>query len=279
MKMKACKTCGEVKPLEDFVPGKRNTDGREPTCKACRNAQVRARLDANQELRDRDNARRKRWHQTHYRYRRYGLTQDQYDAIWAAQGEKCSLCGGTEAGRGWEWCIDHCHTTNRVRGILCHPCNTALGYFERLAADFGIERLAEYLFDPPPLPTQDPAFVPKHQPAVSYAGADNPLAKLTDDDIRAIRASDENGIVLGERYGVTKGCISLIRKRKTWDHVEARDGERDPGTHGNAKVDAETVRAIRTAQGSCKAIGERFGVSPMTVSLIRRRKIWKHIPD
>jgi hypothetical protein len=51
-------------------------------------------------------------------------------------------------------------------------------------------------------------------------GAAHPKAKLTDDDVRAIRASTERGIRLAERYGVTATLISNSRQRKVWKHVE-----------------------------------------------------------
>jgi len=38
----------------------------------------------------------------------------------------CACCGSDDhKGRGW--CIDHCHTTGEVRGIVCILCNTMLG--------------------------------------------------------------------------------------------------------------------------------------------------------
>jgi hypothetical protein len=44
-------------------------------------------------------------------------------------------------------------------------------------------------------------------------------AKLTEDDIRAIRASTESIYTLGERYDVLGTTISAIRRRKTWKHI------------------------------------------------------------
>lgn len=44
--------------------------------------------------------------------------------------------------------------------------------------------------------------------------------KLTPDDIRAIRASDDTGVALAARYGITKQSVTDIRKRRSWAHVE-----------------------------------------------------------
>lgn len=43
--------------------------------------------------------------------------------------------------------------------------------------------------------------------------------KLTERDIKTIRASDEPSRVIAERYGVTAPNIDAVRKRKTWRHV------------------------------------------------------------
>lgn len=51
----------------------------------------------------------------------------------------------------------------------------------------------------------------RHRP-----GEQHPMAKLTADQVRAIRVSGERGVRLAERYGVSPATVTLIRKRKTW---------------------------------------------------------------
>lgn len=63
--------------------------------------------------------------------KKYGITADQWQDLFAAQDSRCKLCGtDTPGGRFNRWHTDHCHDTNVVRGILCHHCNTALGAFK-----------------------------------------------------------------------------------------------------------------------------------------------------
>ena len=50
-------------------------------------------------------------------------------------------------------------------------------------------------------------------------GAKNGNAKITEDDVRAIRKSTETTYVLGERYGLHPSTIGNIRNRKKWAHV------------------------------------------------------------
>lgn len=53
----------------------------------------------------------------------------------------------------------------------------------------------------------------------SGRGSANANAKLTADDVIAIRASDEDVAVLMERFDVARSTILNVQKRKTWDHV------------------------------------------------------------
>lgn len=77
-----------------------------------------------------------------YRYTR-GITHEERDALLKEQGDKCSACGTTTPGSVKGWHVDHCHSTGKVRSVLCATCNIALGQvndsIERL------EQLIEYL--------------------------------------------------------------------------------------------------------------------------------------
>ncbi|QGH75827.1 endonuclease VII [Gordonia phage Syleon] len=72
-----------------------------------------------------------------HRRRTYGLTDEQYEALKTPDG-KCPICK-LRPGRY----IDHNHETGQVRGILCQPCNTALGAFAEDPEIFA--RALEYL--------------------------------------------------------------------------------------------------------------------------------------
>lgn len=59
---------------------------------------------------------------------RFGIGIEKYDALFAKQNGVCAICGGTSL-TGRNLAVDHCHFTGAVRGLLCGPCNTALGLF------------------------------------------------------------------------------------------------------------------------------------------------------
>ena len=53
----------------------------------------------------------------------YGLTEAEYDALFAAQDGACAICKGT---RTQKLSVDHCHRTGAIRGLLCRLCNGRL---------------------------------------------------------------------------------------------------------------------------------------------------------
>jgi len=62
-----------------------------------------------------------------YRFSKYGLTSEDYDALMKSQDSRCAVCG-TDTPLNDKWCIDHDHETGNVRGILCKHCNLAEGH-------------------------------------------------------------------------------------------------------------------------------------------------------
>lgn len=59
--------------------------------------------------------------------RQFGISWEDYERMFEEQEGKCVLCGETEENRMLS--VDHCHTTGRVRGLLCGKCNRGLGLF------------------------------------------------------------------------------------------------------------------------------------------------------
>jgi hypothetical protein len=59
--------------------------------------------------------------------REYGLTPAQYDALLASQQGRCAVCSTDDPAPLACLCVDHCHKTGAVRGLLCFNCNVSIG--------------------------------------------------------------------------------------------------------------------------------------------------------
>lgn len=57
---------------------------------------------------------------------RYKLTPERYYEMLQEQEGMCAVCERLPV-EGRKLCVDHCHDTGVVRGLLCDPCNRALG--------------------------------------------------------------------------------------------------------------------------------------------------------
>ena len=97
---KFCRSCGEIKPHDEWHRNATASDGLSTSCTTCRAAKGRA---------------------GHLK-RQYGMTEAEWDEMIASQMGLCVICLKAPAVH-----VDHCHSTGRVRGVLCFNCNSAIG--------------------------------------------------------------------------------------------------------------------------------------------------------
>jgi len=76
----------------------------------------------------------------------YGITSEQYEALYEAQGGVCYICERA-TGKTRRLAVDHDHKTGYVRGLLCKPCNSILAHL-RDSID-AANRVVNYLELPP----------------------------------------------------------------------------------------------------------------------------------
>jgi len=81
--------------------------------------------------------------QVWYRQHKYGLTQEQFAALWNQNCGCCHSCGRKLKPGTSGHSVDHDHDTGSVRGLLCPQCNLALGLLNE--DPVRIRRLADYI--------------------------------------------------------------------------------------------------------------------------------------
>lgn len=138
--MKTCSRCQDPKPKTEFGKDSSTGDGLRCYCKPCGRAywnsysaahRDKLNLDAREYRAKNPEAVRGRVRRSFFKTR-YGLTLEQLERMRQAQNNKCLLCLG-DFNPGWGKsgpAVDHCHTSGKVRGLLCCLCNTALGKFK-----------------------------------------------------------------------------------------------------------------------------------------------------
>lgn len=124
--MKICGKCKLQKEFSFFHKATREKDGYQTWCKQCRSGwkvEDKRLKDKNRYHSNKDGYRND-WY-----LRTYGITLEQYNIMLAKQNNVCAICK-KECTSGRKLAVDHCHTTNHVRGLLCINCNRGLGYFK-----------------------------------------------------------------------------------------------------------------------------------------------------
>lgn len=129
-KVKTCSTCKIEKSINEFYERKNRQKvgpGLHSKCKSCaRTARNNYQRKYNPEWiknklkKDPQYARRKNL------WKNYKITIEQFNNMLLSQGGCCAVCKGPPMGKG-QFHVDHDHATNKIRGLLCHKCNVALG--------------------------------------------------------------------------------------------------------------------------------------------------------
>lgn len=116
--VKFCGHCKQTLSLSLFAKNKAKKDGLQERCTPCR-AKHHQETKHN---RPKPTTKQKR----KYLMSSYGLTEDEFSKMLKEQNHSCAICKTTDWGRPSP-SIDHCHTTGKVRGLLCNNCNRGLG--------------------------------------------------------------------------------------------------------------------------------------------------------
>ena len=120
----ACSSCKSKKPIQDFHKDQKSLRGCSYYCKECANSKARE-WTKNQKLNPKYRLAKQ---EAHYKTT-YGLTVEQRLEMLQGQGNQCAICK-TALILGVNTHTDHCHKTNKVRGLLCGNCNRGLGSFK-----------------------------------------------------------------------------------------------------------------------------------------------------
>lgn len=108
--MRRCSKCKEYKGSTEFYV-------KHSECKKCSSVHSADWYKRNRETR-----------QYNYRSKNYGLSKEEVDKLMTDQDGRCAACFNLPSQRGLV--VDHDHATGKVRALLCHNCNSSLGYLK-----------------------------------------------------------------------------------------------------------------------------------------------------
>jgi len=114
---KKCCKCKRNVDISFFYKDRSKKDGLQTICKLCQNAyRKRNWKPCPPEKKRAENLKR-----------RYGIDVETFQLMLEEQDYTCQICP-TKHTEDLPLCVDHCHTTGKIRGLLCNRCNLVIGH-------------------------------------------------------------------------------------------------------------------------------------------------------
>ncbi len=117
--VKYCGKCEKERPIKDFAKNTAKKDGLQERCRECRATHYSKTGYAKKAYKNR-------------LIRKYNVTVEFIENLEVQQKGLCAIC----SGKNKSLVIDHCHSTGKVRGLLCTTCNTSLGLLKEKEENF-----------------------------------------------------------------------------------------------------------------------------------------------
>ncbi len=138
---KFCNSCNISKNLKEFGKDNKNQDGYLYTCKCCRAIVRKKNIQKDPNFYKKEYKRVKYYFKIYFqkpeqkrktRNRRlkrdFNITIEEYEKMVIEHDNLCSICKQPETSKkNKNLCVDHCHKTGKIRGLLCNNCNRCLG--------------------------------------------------------------------------------------------------------------------------------------------------------
>lgn len=121
---KTCTRCKTYKLFSGFAVNSKGRYGYKSVCKSCSNKGQRS---LTKRRREEDPVKWSQYRRDKLLKSAYGITQKDFDKMLEAQSGRCAVCGTAENQVTNVMFVDHCHSTGKVRGLLCSLCNSGIG--------------------------------------------------------------------------------------------------------------------------------------------------------
>ena len=111
--MKQCSKCKQLKEISEFNKSENSKDKKQGYCRDCNKKQLKEWMKNNPDF------------DLLYRY---NITGEEKARMIKQQNNVCAICKN-EFVNSNDKHVDHCHDSNKIRGVLCKHCNLGLGHF------------------------------------------------------------------------------------------------------------------------------------------------------